>query len=38
MGTEITTQLPETEKKTGPAIHMTERAAKKIAALLAKEG
>jgi iron-sulfur cluster assembly protein len=38
MGTEITTQQPETEKKTGQVIHMTERAAKKIAALLAKEG
>ena len=38
MGTETTTQSPDTEKKTGAVIHMTERAAKKIVALLAKEG
>ena len=37
MATEITTQVPEKEK-TGPVIHMTERAAKKILALLSKEG
>lgn len=37
MATEITTQAPEKEK-TGPVVHITERAAKKILALLAKEG
>lgn len=37
MNTETTTQAPEKEK-TGPVIHMTERAAKKIMALLVKEG
>jgi iron-sulfur cluster assembly protein len=37
MATELTTQAPEKEKA-GPVIHMTERAARKILALLAKEG
>jgi iron-sulfur cluster assembly protein len=37
MATELTTQATEKEK-TGPVIHMTERAASKILALLAKEG
>jgi iron-sulfur cluster assembly protein len=37
MATEITTQAPEKEK-TGPVIHMTERAAQKILVLLAREG
>jgi iron-sulfur cluster assembly protein len=37
MATEITTQAPEKEK-IGPVVHMTERAARKIQALLAKEG
>jgi iron-sulfur cluster assembly protein len=37
MATEVTTQTPETVKA-GPVIHMTERAAKKILALLVKEG
>jgi iron-sulfur cluster assembly protein len=36
MATELTTQVAE--KTAGPVIHMTERAAKKIIALLAKEG
>ena len=35
MPAETTTQTPE---KVGPVIHLTERAAKKILALLAKEG
>ncbi len=35
MVTETTTQVPA---KAGPVIHLTERAAKKIAALLGKEG
>jgi len=35
MVTETTKQVAE---KAGPIIHMTERAAKKILALLAKEG
>jgi iron-sulfur cluster assembly protein len=37
MATETTTQTRTTER-TGPVIHMTERAARKILALLAKEG
>ena len=37
MGTAVTTQTPEKEK-TGPVIHLTEKAAKKIIALLAKDG
>ena len=37
MATETITQTPEKEK-TGPVIHMTEKAAKKIIALLAKDG
>jgi iron-sulfur cluster assembly protein len=37
MSTETITQTPEKEK-TGPVIHMTEKAAKKIIALLAKDG
>jgi hypothetical protein len=36
MTTETTTQTAE--KVAGPVIHLTERAAKKILALLAKEG
>ena len=36
MATETTTQV--TERVAGPVIHLTERAAKKILALLAKEG
>ena len=36
MAAELTTQVAE--KAAGPAIHLTERAAKKIIALLAKEG
>ena len=36
MATEITTEA--TEKKSGPMVHLSERAAKKIWALLAKEG
>ncbi|HET7105400.1 MAG TPA: iron-sulfur cluster assembly accessory protein [Candidatus Acidoferrum sp.] len=37
MTTETTTQRAEKEK-TGPAIHLTEKAAKKIIALLEKDG
>ena len=37
MTAEITTQIAEKEK-TGPAIHLTEKAAKKIIALLEKDG
>jgi iron-sulfur cluster assembly protein len=37
MATEITTEAPD-KATTGPVIHMTERAARKITALLAKEG
>jgi iron-sulfur cluster assembly protein len=37
MSTETITQTPEKEKS-GPVIHMTEKAAKKIIALLAKDG
>ncbi len=37
MATEATTQTTENEK-TGPVIHLTEKAAKKIIALLEKDG
>jgi iron-sulfur cluster assembly protein len=37
MTAEITTQIPEKEKA-GPAIHLSEKAAKKIIALLEKDG